>query len=239
METLIIYNPKTIFVDGAYRKTVSKEIFYRTNKLEWLSLSQQDKSIVPVNPIGYGESATYLTELGALAHPYWIYAFNDEEYKLYPVWNVQEFPGIVDHEKYDFLPVSIIDGKLVELPEDAPAIYTPYSIDIADWNLNAEIALQAMKAPKPDAAVQLLGLVMSINKKCLGAKWQNSYQWELLGILSVVKNNSNKPIRHTKYGNSYITATQIAEINRLRICSGGWWFYDPDKSMFHFIISRA
>lgn len=214
METLIIYNPKTIFIDGAYRKTVSKEIFCRTDK-KWASLPPQEKSIVPVSPIGYGEKAIYLTELGALSHPYWIYAFNSEEYKLYPVWNVQEFPGIVDHEKFDFLPVSIIDGKLVELPEDAPALYTPYSMDIAEWNLNAEIALQAMNSPKPDAAVQLLGLVMNINKKCLGAEWIQGSQWELLGILSVVKNNSRKPIRDTKYGSSYITATQIAEINRL------------------------
>ncbi|BDA75848.1 hypothetical protein CAL7716_100140 (plasmid) [Calothrix sp. PCC 7716] len=201
METLIIYNPKCTFIDGAYRKTVTKEIFYRTDK-KWASLSPQEKSIVPVNPIGYEEKAVYLTELGALAHPYWIYAFNNEEYKLYPVWSVQEFPAIVDHEKYDFLPISIIDGKLVELLEDAPALHTPYSSDIADWNLNAEIALEAMKAPKPDAAVQLLGLVMSINKKCLGARWQDSCQWELLEILNVVKNNSSKPIRHTKYGNS-------------------------------------
>ncbi|BAZ18535.1 hypothetical protein NIES4071_104200 (plasmid) [Calothrix sp. NIES-4071] len=238
METLIIYNPKTIFIDGAYRKTVSKEVFYRNNK-EWVSLSQQEKSIVPANPVGYGESAIYLTELGALTHPYWIYAFNDEEYKLYPVWSIQEFPGIVDHEKYDFLPVSIIDGKLVELLEDAPAIYTPYSMNIAEWNLNAEIALQAMNSPKPDAAVQLLGLVMSINKKCLGAKWQDGCQWELLEILTAASHNSNKPIRHTKYGDSYITATQIADMNRLRICSGGWWIYDTDKSMFHFTISRA
>lgn len=238
METLIIYNPKCTFIDGAYRKTVTKEVFYRTDK-KWASLPPQEKSIVLVTPIGYGENAVYLTELGALSHPYWIYAFNDEEYKLYPVWSVQQFPSIVDHEHYDFLRVSIIDGKLVELSEDAPALYSPYSMDIAEWNLNAEIALEAMNSPKPDAAVQLLGLVMNINKKCLGAEWIQGSQWKLLGILSVVKNNSRKPIRDTKYGSSYITATQIAEINRLRICSGGWWFYDPDKSMFHFIISRA
>lgn len=112
-------------------------------------------------------------------------------------------------------------------------------MNIAEWNLNAEIALQAMNSPKPDAAVQLLGLVMSINKKCLGAKWQDGCQWELLEILTAASHNSNKPIRHTKYGDSYITATQIADMNRLRICSGGWWIYDTDKSMFHFTISRA
>ncbi|BDA76103.1 hypothetical protein CAL7716_102690 (plasmid) [Calothrix sp. PCC 7716] len=241
MDTLVIYHPQCKFINGAFTRTVSKKVFCRDSKSKWVSLSpkKEEISIIPVTPIGYEDKAAYLTEAGALSHPHWMYEYNDKGYqKLHPVWDVEDFPGMVDLEKNFYYPVTLIDGKLVEVGRSNPKLYTPYSTDVTEWKTNVEIAIEAMKAPNPDAAVQLLGLIIDINKKCLSAKWVGEYEWELLGMLAAARNSPGIPQRHTEYGDSCITATCMADLYRLQKQSNGWWIHDSDNGAFLFIVSR-
>lgn len=190
----------------------------------WLDSNQKQ-----ANPIQH--DTEYLTEKGAAQHPYWIYAYNEKAYHVYPISNVNVIPhaiATINLANYKYLPVTIIDGKLVELDSSAPPLYTAFSNYEADWDENIAYALEAIKSPEPDAAIKLLGLMSDISEECHYASWLTGNEHALLKIINEYDNSI---IKSVNYGIGKVSATQILELQRLKVISGGWWYWDIDDEL--------
>lgn len=173
------------------------------------------------------QDSIYLTEVGALNHSIWMYAYNESGYCMYPTCDVQVVPPQIDPHEYKVIPVTIIDGRLVELSYDTPPIYTAFSNYPQDWEENTTLALEALKSPNPDAAIQLLGLMEAISEEHHCAGWLTGNEYALLEIMQQALNE--KVIRSSGYGMGYIPASQINLMINLHQKCKGWWYWNEDK----------
>ncbi|BDA76104.1 hypothetical protein CAL7716_102700 (plasmid) [Calothrix sp. PCC 7716] len=221
--TLTVYFPICLQNTGGQWITLAHLKKYIQDIIEnWV-----DSNYKQANPIQH--DVEYLTEIGAAQHPYWIYAYNDKAYHVYPTSDVNVIPHAISKisADYKYIPVTIIDGKLVELDSSAPPICTAFSNYEADWDDNIAYALEAIKSPQPDAAIKLLGLMSDISEECHYASWIMGNEHALLEMIKIDTN----VIKSVNYGIGKVTGAQILEMQRLRASSGGWWYWDIDDEL--------
>ncbi|BAZ18534.1 hypothetical protein NIES4071_104190 (plasmid) [Calothrix sp. NIES-4071] len=211
-------------INGQWTTLVHTKKYTQNINGIWLYSNQKQ-----ANPIQ--RDTEYLTENGAAQHPYWIYFYNQKAYHVYPISDVNVIPHTIAtlSGNYKHMPVTIVDGKLVELDSSAPLLHTTFSNYEADWDENMAYALEAIKSPDPDAAIKLLGLMSDISEKCHYASWLTGNEHALLQIIN--EHDDNSIIKSVQYGMGKVSATQILELQKLKAISGGWWYWDIDDEL--------
>lgn len=223
--TLTVYFPMCLKnTSGEWTTLVHTQKYTQNVNGFWLDSNQKQ-----ANPIQH--DTEYLTEKGARIHPYWIYAYNEKAYHVYPTSDVNVIPHAIATLPGDYkhMSVTIVDGKLVELDSSAPPLHTAFSNYEADWDENVAYALEAIKSPNPDAAIKLLGLMSDISKECHYASWLTGNEHALLKIIN--EHDDDTIIKSVNYGIGKVSATQILELQRLKAMSGGWWYWDIDDEL--------
>ncbi|WP_243713970.1 hypothetical protein [Nostoc sp. 106C] len=173
---------------------------------------------------------TYLTVKGAASHKlFWAWT-NPQTNKIERIhWHplaIKAKTSEDDQTDYSNLtPVKIVNGKLITLEKDnLPSNRAAFSEFIADREENLRLALEAMKSPNPDAALELLAIMEEISKDCFYASWIMGNGYNLESILKSWDGTSN-----VSYGSGEITHQQLALMRVLCELSQGWWFWDEDN----------
>lgn len=173
---------------------------------------------------------TYLTVKGAASHKlFWTWT-NPQTNKIERIhWHplaIKAKASEDDRTDYsNITPVKIVNGKLITLEkENLPSNRAAFSEFLADREENLRLALEALKSPNPDAALELLAIMEEISKDCFYASWIMGNGYNLESILKSWDGTSD-----VSYGGGEITQQQLALMRVLSELSQGWWFWDEDQ----------
>ncbi len=175
---------------------------------------------------------TYLTVKGAASHKlFWTWT-NPQTNKIERIhWHplaIKVKASEDDRTDYsNITPVKIVNGKLITLEkENLPSNRAAFSEFLADREENLRLAIEALKSPNPDAALELLAIMEEISSYCFYASWIMGNGYNLASILKSWDGTSN-----VSYGGGEITHQQLALMRVLSELSQGWWFWDEDQDI--------
>ncbi len=204
----------TAFINEEYP---SIEAFFQAEKEEGVDY-----------PIRY--KRTYLTAKGAASHKlFWawtnLHTNKIEHIHWHPLAIKVKASGDDKTDLSNLTPVKIAQGKIITLEKDnLPSNRAAFSEFPADREENLRLALEALKSPNPDAALELLAVMEEISNNCFYASWIMGNGYNLESILKSWNGTSN-----VTYGSGEITYQQLTLMRILSKLSEGWWFWNEDS----------